>query len=274
MPSSSSPENSISSSADEVAHFELSSLTRRFNGVAALDGVNLRVSRGERVALVGPSGSGKTTLLRLLNATERPTSGCVRVRGHDLAALPIRRVRRIRSRIGTIAQDLSLVPNLRVSQNVLAGRLGRRTLLASARAMFLPRREDLLEAHRILERVGIPEKLFERTDRLSGGQMQRVAIARALFQDPEAILADEPVSAVDPARAEDTVRLLTEISKERGLTLVMSIHNLELARRYFPRLVGLRSGRIRLDEAPGTIADDEFEDLYQLGAEEILANGA
>jgi phosphonate transport system ATP-binding protein len=242
--------------------------------VAALARVSLAVERGERVALVGPSGAGKTTLLRLLNATERPTEGRVEVEGRDLAALASGEVRRLRSRIGVVSQQLSLVPGLRVSQNVIAGRLGRRSLPAAVRSMFRPSREDLETAHRILERVGIPEKLFQRTDRLSGGQQQRVAIARALFQEAEAILADEPVSAVDPARARDTIALLTEISKEAGLTLVTSMHNVELARRYFPRLVGLRAGRVLFDGAPDGIATEEFERLYDLSPEELLANGA
>jgi phosphonate transport system ATP-binding protein len=261
-------------SADDHAHFRVRDAGRRFGAVAALDGLDLAVERGESVALVGPSGAGKTTLLRLLNATERPTSGSVSVDGRDLAGLPSREVRRIRSRIGVVSQHLSLVPGLRVSQNVIAGRLGRRSLGAAVRSMFLPGRADLEEAHRILERVGIPEKLFERTDRLSGGQQQRVAIARALFQQAQAILADEPVSAVDPARARDTIALLTEISRERGLTLVTSMHNLELAKAFFPRLVGLRAGRILFDGAPGDIAPESFERLYDLSAEEILANGA
>jgi len=273
MPSNCLPKNSISS-ADPSPHFRVRGVGRRFGDVAALSAVDLSVARGESVALVGPSGAGKTTLLRLLNATERPTQGSVSVVGRDLADLSSREVRRLRSRIGVVSQHLSMVPNLRVSQNVIAGRLGRRSLVSAVRSMFLPGRADLLEAHRILERVGIPEKLFERTDRLSGGQLQRVAIARALFQQAEAILADEPVSAVDPARAKDTISLLTEISRERGLTLVTSMHNVELARQFFPRLVGLRAGRVLFDGAPDDIPAEAFERLYDLSAEEMLANGA
>jgi phosphonate transport system ATP-binding protein len=251
----------------------LSGATLRYNGTAALDGVDLTVDRGEAIALVGPSGAGKTSLLRLLNATVRPTVGRVAVGGEELSRLRVRELRRIRSRIGTIHQDLSLIPNLRVSQNVIAGRLGRRSFLGAFRSMFLPSRDDLERAHAILERVGIPEKLFERTDRLSGGQQQRVAIARALFQEPTTILADEPVSSVDPARARDTVALLTEISRERGLTLVMSLHNLELAREHFARLVGLRGGRVAFDESTTAISDDRFRRLYDLAPEELLSNG-
>jgi phosphonate transport system ATP-binding protein len=129
------------------------------------------------------------------------------------------------------------------------------------------------EAHAVLERVGIPEKLYERTERLSGGQQQRVAVARALFQEPEALLADEPVSSVDPARARATVNLLSALARERGLTLVVSLHHLEIARAFFPRLVGLRSGRIVFDRATAELPDDEIRSLYQLRDDEILQDG-
>ena len=129
---------------------------------------------------------------------------------------------------------------------------------------------DVLEIHRILERVGIEEKLYARTDQLSGGQQQRVAIARALFQKPEVLLADEPVSSVDPARARDTVNLLCELSKEENFTLGVSLHNLELAREFFPRIIGMRAGKIVFDDAPESLDDSEQEALFQLSAAEMM----
>jgi phosphonate transport system ATP-binding protein len=167
-----------------------------------------------------------------------------------------------------VHQDLALVPNLRVSQNVIAGGLGALGFLASARAMLLPSSADLERVVAILERVGIGEKLFQRTDSLSGGQRQRVAIARALFQDPRALLADEPVSSVDPARARDTVGLLRSLCAERGLTLLVSLHDLELAREFFPRLVGLRDGRIVFDRPTSELAESEYRELYRLDGRE------
>ncbi len=256
------------------ASFQLTAAAVRYGAVAALEGATLGIGAGEAVGFVGPSGAGKTTLLRLLNGTVRPDTGRVEVDGVDLATLSNGALRRLRSRIGFIHQEFSLVPNLRVSQNLVAGKLGRRSLLASLRSMVRPAAPDLERAHEILERVGIPEKLFERTDRLSGGQKQRVAIARALFQEPDALLADEPVSSVDPARARDTVSLLTSISRERGLTLCMSLHNLELAREYFPRLVGLRHGRVVFDRPTDAIGPADFHALYDLTAQEILGNGS
>lgn len=258
----------------QSAAFQLHDVHVHYGAHAALHDVTLDVAPGEAVALVGPSGAGKTTLLRLLNGTLRPTQGEVRLNGEPLGDLSNGALRRVRSRIGFVHQDLSLVPNLRVSQNVLAGKLGRVSLLASARLMLRPSKRDLVRAHAILERVGIPEKLFERTDRLSGGQQQRVAIARALFQDPVALLADEPVSSVDPARAKDTVELLTRISCEEDLTLCMSIHDLELARASFGRLVGLRAGRVVFDRPPDKVTEADFGRLYELAPGELLARGA
>jgi len=159
------------------------------------------------------------------------------------------------------------VPNLRVLQNVLAGRLGRISFLQSLRNAISPPRQYVADVYAILDRVGIPEKLYEPVHRLSGGQRQRVAIARALYQRPRALLADEPVSSVDPARARDSIALLTEISRERNLTLCMSLHNVELAREFFPRLVGLRGAHVVFDRSSG-VADREFSALYELRAEE------
>ncbi len=256
------------------AGFRLDGVTVSYRGVPALSNVDLEIQAGSAVAFVGPSGAGKTTLKRVLNGTLRPDSGRVWVNGSALDDLSPAALKRVRASIGVIHQDFSLVPNLRVSQNVIAGRLGRMGFFRSARAMLFPSKADVQRAYALLERVGIAEKLFERTDRLSGGQQQRVAIARALYQDPVALLADEPVSSVDPARARDTVALLTRISREENLTLCMSLHNLELAREFFPRLVGLRAGRVVFDEPSENLSSTEWDALYDLARDEMLADGA
>jgi phosphonate transport system ATP-binding protein len=245
-----------------------------YASVAALDAVSLAIAPGEAVAFVGPSGAGKTTLLRCLNGTIRPTSGRIVLGDGDMSDLKAEELRHARRCIGFVHQSLGLVPNLRVLQNVIAGRLGDLSFFGSLRAMLRPRQVDVARAHQILERVGIPDKLYERTDRLSGGQQQRVAIARALYQEPKILLADEPVSSVDPARARDTVRLLADISREEALTLCMSLHDLELAREYFPRLVGMRNGRVAFDRPTEEITTEEFGALYELERHEILADGA
>jgi phosphonate transport system ATP-binding protein len=248
----------------------LENVSVRYGALAALDGVSLSIAAGERVGLVGPSGAGKTTLLRLFNGSVRPTAGRATVLGRDVAALSAGALRRLRSSIGFVHQDLSLVPNQRVIRNVLSGKLGQRSLAGSVRMMLFPTRAEAVAVHRILERVGVQEKLYERTDKLSGGQRQRVAIARALYQEPAALLADEPVASVDPARARDTVALLAAISREQGLTLCMSLHNLDLAREFFPRLIGMRRGKVLFDRPSAELTDEQFAELYRLGDDEML----
>jgi phosphonate transport system ATP-binding protein len=235
-----------------------------FETGAALQAIDLDIARGERLALVGPSGAGKTSLLRLLIGAARPSSGRVEVEGADLGRLGSKALRRARARIGFVHQNHDLVPTLRASQNVIAGRLGSRSLTSALRSMFWPARSDLLEVHRLLERVGIADRMFQRTDSLSGGERQRVALARALFQRPFALLADEPLASVDPARARDLLELLCGISREDGLTLVVSLHDLGLAREFFPRLVGLRAGRLLFDRRAEEVAEGEFASLYHL----------
>ncbi len=244
--------------------FALAGVEVSFGPRRVLKGLDLAVAPGEAVALLGPSGSGKTTLLRLLNRALRPDAGAVTVADRRLEVLGEKELREVRAGIGFIHQDLRLVPNLRVSQNVLSGSLGRRNFLQSLLMFLHPAGADLEEAHRILERVGIGEELFQRVDRLSGGQQQRVAMARALFQKPRLLLADEPVSSVDPARAADLLDLLTGIGREQGLTLCVSLHDPELALRFFPRIVGLRDGHIDFDKPAAGVTPEDLAPLYSL----------
>ena len=249
---------------DEGMALELESVVLELGATRALDEVDLAIAAGESVALVGPSGAGKTSLLRLLGAAARADRGHVRIGGRDAAALGTDALREVRSRLGFVHQDLRLVPNVRVARNVLSGRLGRGGAAAALRMMLWPSRADLREAHALLEQVGIPDKLFERTDRLSGGEQQRVAIARALFQQPAVLLADEPVASVDPARARVTIELLRRLCGERGITLVVSLHDVELALACFPRIVGLREGRVLFDGAPAALDEGDLRRLYDL----------
>jgi phosphonate transport system ATP-binding protein len=252
------------------AAFALRSVSVTYRQLPAIDDVSLEISPGEAVAFVGPSGAGKTSLLRLLNGSVRPSSGAVFAGGRALSEMTATELRRTRASIGFVHQDLRLVPNVRVMRNVLAGRLGRWSLAASLRAMLMPPGSLVHEVHEILDRVGIADKLYERTDTLSGGQRQRVAIARALFQNPIALLADEPVSSVDPARARDAVQLLSGICRDSGLTLCVSLHDLNLAREFFPRLVGLRRGRVAFDSPTHLLRNEQFEALYDLDPAELL----
>jgi len=241
--------------------FALREVGVRYPGAEALRDVSLEFGAGEVIGLVGPSGSGKTTLLRLLNGSLRPSTGTVEAEGESIGDLTGRQLRDLRSRVGFVHQQYDLVPNLRVSQNVLLGRLGKTGWIGGLRAMFWPERAAVEQVHEALKRVGIGDKIFQRTDTLSGGEQQRVAIARALHQQPVALLADEPVASVDPGRAREVVGLLVELAAERGVTLVISLHDLPLART-LPRLVGLRAGSVVFDRASAELDDDAFRDLY------------
>ena len=229
-------------------------------GQVALEGFDLQVAEGERVALIGPSGAGKTTLFRMLNCTIRPTAGRLSIGGQEVAELYGRRLREMRRRIGTIYQQHNLVPRLRVVHNVLSGRLGSWSLLGSLASLARP--AGLETAHRALTDVGIGEKLFSRTDELSGGQQQRVAIARVLMQDPDVILADEPVSSVDPSLAETIIKLLMAISDHTGKTLLVNLHSTDLALSYFPRVIGMKAGVKLFDTAAAQVTPELLQELY------------
>lgn len=235
--------------------------TRRYGVTSALSeaGVSLSLAPGEKVALIGPSGSGKTTLLRLLGLQEQPSSGDVSTLGCSLNSSS-KVIRQTRSRIGMLPQDLGLVPNLRVIQNIILGRSGTRNTFRTIRDLLFPSKSDREEIFKLLERLKITEKIYDRTDSLSGGQQQRVALARSLFQGAEILLADEPLSAVDPARGRDVLKLLTGLSDDHNLSLIVSLHQVELAREFFPRIIGLKDGQIAFDGSP---SDEQIAALYE-----------
>jgi phosphonate transport system ATP-binding protein len=241
--------------------YELNGIGKTFDGgEVALEGVTLTVRPGERLAFVGPSGAGKTTLFRILNLTLRPTGGDLRVDGTDVAGLDTAALRALRRRIGTVYQQHNLVGRLRVVHNVLAGHLGRWSTARALLSLAVP--QDVESAAEALRRVGIPEKLHARTDTLSGGQQQRVAIARVLLQDPDVILGDEPVSSVDPALAASLVGLLRDLAAATRKTLLMSLHSVDLALAFFPRIVGVCQGRVAFDLSPERVTPDLLEALY------------
>lgn len=240
--------------------FELREATRVYGTTVALAPVSLEIAHGERVALLGPSGSGKTTLLHLLSGGIQPNGGSVNVDGRPLAELgPGRELARL---VGLIPQQFDLVPHLSVLHNVLAGRLGEWSLSRSIASLLVARDRHLAEE--ALVTVGIPDKIHERAGRLSGGEQQRVAIARLLVQGPKAILADEPVASLDPARAEDLIQLLVWVAEEGERTLVASLHAIPLAQAYFTRAVGLREGRIEFDLPVEELSEELLADLYDL----------
>ena len=231
------------------------------NGHRALRGISLALGAGERAAVIGPSGAGKTTLVRVLGTSLRPGEGAIDVLGEAPWALGSGALRRLRSRIGVVHQQPPIPPRLRVVNAVLAGRLGSWPAWKALASLASPR--DIEGAHEALSRLGLGERLFDRCDRLSGGQLQRVGIARVLYQRPALILADEPVSALDPTLAGDAVAALVAQSEATGATLVASLHAVDLALKWFPRVVGMRAGEVTFDLPAREVTPAMLEALYR-----------
>ena len=248
----------------DVPIFELKNVSKRFDHFQALTGINLKIQAGECVALVGSSGAGKSTLISLLNGTLLPTSGEVWVLNRNLSQVRPKVLRQVQRQIGTVYQQFHLVNNLRVIHNVNAGRLGHWSFFKAALSLLWPL--EVEKAAKALAQVGISEKLYERTDQLSGGQQQRVAIARVLVQNPTAILADEPISSLDPERSREVMDLLRQLSQETGQTLVTSLHAIEFARSHCDRVIGLRQGRIVFDTPAQALSDKMIKALYDLNS--------
>ncbi|WP_090259968.1 phosphonate ABC transporter ATP-binding protein [Pseudomonas panipatensis] len=230
------------------------------NGQPALSAIDLQVEAGERLAIIGPSGAGKTTLLRLLATALKPAAGDYRVFGEQPWAIGAAARQRLRARIALIHQNPPLPPRQRVVNAVLAGRLGQWPLWKSLASLAYPL--DCAGAADALRRLDLADKLFERCDRLSGGQLQRVGIARALYQRAELILADEPVSAMDPVLASHTLDVLGREAEARGVTLLASLHAVDLALSHFPRIIGIRDGRVAFDRRASEVSPEDLQALY------------
>ena len=230
------------------------------NGYRAINQVSCEIGNGERVAIIGPSGAGKTTLLRLLATALRPSGGTIRILGDDPWGIGRAALRELRCRVGMVHQSPPIPPRQRVVTAVLAGRLGRWPLWKALVSLVYP--VDIAGAARMLARMEIADKLFERCDRLSGGQMQRVGVARILYQQPDLLLTDEPVAAVDPALSDRILGELNREAIERGVMLVASLHAVDLALHWFPRIIGIRGGEIAFDLPPVRVTDAMLRDLY------------
>lgn len=229
------------------------------NGFAALSGITLSARQGESLALIGPSGAGKTSLLNTIGTALQPTAGQRTVLGQSVAPRGAA-LRSLRARIGVVHQAAPIPARQRVVTAVLAGKLGQWPAWKSLASLVYPL--DAAGARQALARVHLEDKLFVRSDQLSGGQLQRVGIARVLYQEAQLILADEPVSALDPLLAMETVRLLVQEAKARHATLVASLHNVDLALNCFERLVGIREGRIVFDLPAEQVSAAQLQALY------------
>lgn len=239
-------------------NIKLKNVTKKFEGKKALSSLSFSIKKGELVALIGPSGAGKTTLLNLLSNIETADNGDIFIEGINIKNYKSNKL--YAKKVGMIRQQFDLINELRVINNVLAGRLNDWNTLKSLLSLIIPREKHL--AIKALKRVGIEEKLYDKTSNLSGGQQQRVALARLLIQNPDIILADEPVSSLDPTRAEDILKLLIALSKEENKTLVTSIHSIKYAKKYFDRVIGLREGKLFFDLPVNELNDNLLEDLY------------
>jgi phosphonate transport system ATP-binding protein len=229
-------------------------------GDKALNDVSFSVPKGQVVGLIGPSGAGKSTLIRCVNRLVEPTLGRILLNDIDLTRLNKNALRRARRRIGMIFQEYALVERLTVMENVLSGRLGYVSFLRSWLRRYP--REDIANAFRLLDRVGLNGRADSRADALSGGQRQRVGIARALAQEPELLLVDEPTASLDPKTSRQIMRLITEVCAERGLPAIINIHDVVLAQQFAERIIGLRAGEVVFDGPPAELDTAALTNIY------------
>jgi phosphonate transport system ATP-binding protein len=235
-------------------------------GKPVLSDINLEFAARDIAAIIGPSGTGKSTLIRCINRLVEPTAGAIEFEGCDLVRLSRRALRAARRRIGMVFQEYNLVERLSVMENVLSGRLGYVSSWRAWRRKFPA--EDISRAFELLEVVGIAGFAGRRADSLSGGQRQRVGIARAVMQQPSLLLADEPTSSLDPKTSVEIMQLLSDVARSRGIPVIINMHDVELAKRFADRVIGMGSGRVVFDGPPQRLSDDTLKAIY--GGEDWL----
>lgn len=246
---------------DEIYAVQLDHVTKDFGGgVLGLDDITVGFKKGAITVLLGLSGSGKSTLLRHINGLHMPTSGKIRVLGQNVPELNKQELRELRRDVGVIFQSFNLIGPMSVLENVCIGRLG--SLKGPRLSLMMYPKDVRREALEKLDRVGLADRAYQRADTLSGGQQQRVAIARALMQNPKVLLADEPVASLDPVSSQDVMNLLKQISEEDNLTVISSLHQVQLAIDFADRIVGLRSGEIVLDELTSNLNEEKASEIY------------
>lgn len=244
-----------------TASIQLRDVSKRYGSTVALQSMNLSLSRGEFVALLGPSGAGKSTLFRCLTALETVDDGAVEVLGRNMGALRGSDLQHARRDVGLIFQQFNLIGRKTALYNTLAGRLGYVSTWRAVTRQF--DEADYQLSLQSLERVGLLERAYQRADSLSGGQQQRVAIARVLTQQSKVVLADEPVSSLDPESAANVLSTLRNIAHETGITVLCSLHQVDLACRFSDRIVGLKGGQIAVDERPTNLSPESIQAIYE-----------
>jgi phosphonate transport system ATP-binding protein len=251
----------------DVPALVIEGLTKEYvRGKPVLQGINVAIPRRGLTAIIGPSGTGKSTLIRCINRLVEPSAGRLLFHGQDLARLKGTALRRARRRIGMVFQEYNLVERLSVMENVLSGRLG----YVSSWAAWMRRfpAADVALAFQLLDRVGLGQHYRDRADALSGGQRQRVGIARALMQRPDLLLADEPTSSLDPRTAVEIMQLIADLGSELAIPIMVNIHNVDLARRFAARIIGMKNGTIVFDGTPDELVESHLKYIY--GGEDWL----
>lgn len=239
----------------------INGLTKTYaTGTKALNNVTLTIDKPEVVAIIGPSGAGKSTLIRCINRLVEPTSGSVELKGQDLTALKGSKLRKARRHIGMIFQEYNLVERLTVMENILSGRLGYVSFWRAFRRNYPA--ADVSAAFQLLERVGLKGYQNTRADSLSGGQRQRVGIARALMQRPDLLLVDEPTASLDPKTARQVMRILVELADEHQTPTLVNIHDVQLAKTFANRVIGMKDGEIVFDGSPDALSESVLTDIY------------
>ncbi|MGL5067895.1 MAG: phosphonate ABC transporter ATP-binding protein [Sarcina sp.] len=236
-------------------------LSKEYNGnTKALDNINFFINKGEFVSIIGPSGAGKSTLLRCLNRIIDFSSGEVKIDGASIGQMKGKQLKEVRTNIGMIFQHYNLVERLSVLENVLHGRLGYKSTLEGIMGMYTEvEKEKALE---LLEKLGLSEQAYKRCDNLSGGQKQRVGICRALIQNPKVILCDEPIASLDPSSSKIIMDYLKTINEEMGITVILNLHQVDVAKRYSDRIIGINSGRVAFDGTPKEMSERIIHNIY------------
>ncbi len=252
-----------------MALLEIDAISKRYgNETLALDTVTFSIQPGEFVAIIGPSGAGKSTLLRCINRLIDISSGDIRFDGVSVPQLRGKALRRHRTRIGMIFQHYNLVNRLSVIENVLHGRLGYKNTFQGILGLY--NEQEKREAARILETLGLAEQMYKRCDQLSGGQKQRVGIARALVQQPKMLLCDEPIASLDPSSAKVIMDTLQEINRAMGITVLVNLHQVDVALHYAQRIIGVNRGRVIYDGPPHALSNAQIYQIYGSEAGELI----
>lgn len=254
-----------------MALMELVDVSKSYNSEAkALQNVNLTFEEGEFVSIIGPSGAGKSTLLRCINHLIDASSGGIFFDGEDITRPKKKELRAVRTKTGMIFQHYNLVERLSVIENVLHGRLGQKSTLSGVVGYYTE--EEKQEAFEILEELGLTEQAYKRCDELSGGQKQRVGIARAIMQKPKLILCDEPIASLDPRSSKVIMDHLSKINKEKKITCIVNLHQVDVAVKYSKRIIGITAGKVVYDGPPEGLSQERIHEIYQSSGQDLITD--